>query len=327
MPLVLVVTLTFHLLLNNGHVKMVRGAYYSQTSRQAVVIDWSKNADWTEQFQPAEAVTLSAPQVNTVTLTGANGKGQAAGSATGDGNDRRLYLLKNFRARNVEARLSVNTAVAGGGQIGLAFRKQNNQAIVDWTNVVFGVSGQHLAGVWGWNGIGGLLDTNQQGTIGPIKTRIISANAAAGIVTVVSLLPTGLTTNDLVDLTGIDPTLPNAGAATVVNAFTFTVPTAVVGVFSTGNWGRYACFPRMFMGARLIENVFEIKQWYPWEGEPPWGDPLRTALFTLPAILAGPVVGGQALNNGRGEFGILLNHMGSTATLDVSSLYVASLDR
>jgi len=295
-------------------------AYYPNLSRKTVEVNWGRDSDWTTNFDVPVPISLGVTELNTITLTANGGRGRAAGSATGDGNDRRFYPLKNFKAKNGEIQASFDTAVVSGGQLGLGCRQINNQMVVGWTNVAFGASGQFLNGVWVWRTSN--MDLNQGSSVSGFKTNIITASGDGATFTVISELPHGLETGDLVDLTNINAGLPNAGACTVTNAFTFTVASAVTGPFTTGAWMKYGWMSRANAKVRLINDIMESKQWFPWEGEPPWGDPLRTVTNVLPATLAD----GQALNAGKGNWGILINHLGSTVTVDVSNVKAVSYD-
>lgn len=300
---------------------MPRGAYYPQQLREQVTVDWAAASDWNNFYEVP--VTLLPSQLNTVTLTGSQGIGTATGSVSGDGNDRRYYILKNFRAKNVEAEASFDVGPdATPGQLGLVVGRQGTIAVVSWLNIVFGITGQALNGVWEFDSAG-TLTLNQGTTLNGFKSDVISAVAAAGSVTVKTRTPHELIVGSLVDLQGINAALPSAGAVTsITDALTFVVATLEVALYTGGFYRVYAWKSRAHLALRLIDNVLQTKQWLHSEGIPPWGDPNRTITNVLPAVLSS----GHILPRDRGEVGFLVSHLASTKFVNISNFQVTNLD-
>ena len=301
---------------------MTRGSYFPRLAREQVSVDWNNDAAW-DNFDLVEVTMLPANR-NTITLTGSQGIGTATGSVSGDGNDRRFYMLKNFLARNVELEASFDVGPdASPGQIGLVVRHEGNLAVVEWCNIVFGITGQLLHGVWEYDQIAGTVATNQGTTLDGFKADTVSSSGNGTTFTVKTRTPHGLIVGSLVDLTGINAGLPNAGAVTVVtDALTFGVASAVTGPFTGGTYKTYAWKARAKAKVRLIDNVVQSKQWFRTEGEPPWGDPNRTITNTLPATLSS----GHAPPNSKGRVGLTIGHLGSTKFVTVSDFCATNLD-
>lgn len=303
---------------------MTRVFYPNGGVRQAAVT-WTSTDAWNN----FTIERITNPN-NTVTTTGkdANVSIGTVAYVSGGGLDRNAYLLKGFSAADVEIEATLIPNYNQLTQLGLVLRKQGTIAIIPWTNLVFGFSGQLLHGVWQWSATdNNTLATNQQAETVSYNTPVISSSGDGAIFTVICTTPHGLIAGtDLVDLTSISGTLSNFMAVTTTpDALTFTVASAITGPFTGGTLKRVTAPRPPFLGkykARLINNILESKSWYSFEGEPSWGS-IRAIRSVLPASLAS----GASLPRGKGGVGFLIAHTGDNmGTAGIADFTVTSLD-
>jgi hypothetical protein len=108
----------------------------------------------------------------------------------------------------------------------------------------------------------------------------------------------------------------------VPDATTFAFPSAITGSWTGGSYAWVFAPQRRKVAARLVGDRVSWKQWVPWDEEPSWADPSRSASATLPATLAGS--GGPPPTFGR--VGLLVAHLGDGGQVRVNDLVVTILD-
>jgi hypothetical protein len=111
-------------------------------------VEWYSQSDWSR----FTAIPITEP-TNVPALSIVGGNGLIEGGALGTGNDRRVYVLGNFFACDVEAQLDFRLLHDGTGpaQIGL-FIFRNGLPIVVWTNIFFAADARLLLGAWEYDG-------------------------------------------------------------------------------------------------------------------------------------------------------------------------------
>lgn len=299
---------------------MSRSFYYPKESSSLLELPFSAASEWS-QFRE-EFVSFTPVQRNTIVL----GAGTAAGTVSGDAGERRVYTLKGFRAHNMEVKGRFSPSLIGNGQLGFGLRKQNQIMAVGWINIVFGLTGQWLSGVWDWVnpfGPGQVLDTNPGPSSLGFPTTNINTSGDGATVTTELDLPFYGEVGQLVDMSGINAAFTNAETITGrPTASSFQIADVAVGPFAGGVARYFTCPDDSNFAARLVENQLQIKQWLPSEAEASYSDPLRAVTYNIPTTLSS----GRRFPSGYGEFGLIVAHLGAVATVGLSDITVTSLD-
>ncbi len=288
-------------------------------ARQGQVVTWPAASAWTDLF---DATPVSNPTDSTPVLTATGGYGVATHGVPENANaeDRRIYFLEGSDCSDCEVRLDWEI-VAANTQVGIALRGDDDTAVVVWSNIVFGVNATLILGVWEYDGVGDLLQTNQIGSITGYPVAVATATGDGVTVTVRTRLPHGYTPGATASLVGVGA-FGNVTVASVVSDTIFTFASATAGSWTGGTAGWLFTPGRRKVAVRLIGNTLTAKQWLPTQDEPAWDDPTRAVSASLPATLAGS--GGPPPASGR--IGVVVAHLGTTGQVRVGDLQVRNLD-
>lgn len=287
--------------------------YIISLDQPEVFVTWPTAAAW-DQFTRVGVTNIAG----VVDVRGTDGAGAGTISVSGamPGSDRRLYLVDDFQATDVEARVSWS-ADSSLGQTGIALRSQPAVAVVPWHNIFFAQNANELRGVWQWipPGTGGGLNTNQHGPDLPAAAgNIISADGDGATVTVRTAAPHYLSIiQGNHTRMSFGPFTDEAFTVTATDATTFTFPSTEAGTWTGGTWQiETAEVPigiRRNLAVRLQGNVMTLKHWFAVEPEPDWSNPLRSVPAGLPASLAD----GSA-PPADGGVGLMFGHLTDTGT-------------
>jgi hypothetical protein len=285
------------------------------------VVSWCDEDAW-DRF---EEVSISGqdgdPPDNTIILTAEDCVGTATGSGGTHGNDRRVYLLEDsLTAADAEIRATFRLH-SNSAQFGLALRTSNNEAIIAWSNVIFSASSNILHGAWEYGG-NALISTNQMNSTCLNNQEILSASGDGSTVTVLTKQPHLLVSGGESVRITFGPFSATAVTATPVDATSFTFSNANAGAWTTGSWTQCTVGPsttkRRHVAMRVIDDMMIVKHWNVGEPEPSWADPRRANFSVFPSTLEGS---GQPPPT-SGRFGIVINHMDGTRSLDVENLEI-----
>lgn len=129
-------------------------------------VDYRTSTDW-GRFT---VLPISTPN-NVQTLTVSGGEGLVEGGATGDGNDRRVFMLNDFAASDLEARVDFRLLHDGTGPAQIGFHiNRDGLPIVVWTNIFFAADARLLLGAWDYDG-NTLISTHQEAYTNDIEAQ------------------------------------------------------------------------------------------------------------------------------------------------------------